>query len=54
MSTAAKAKGIPAAIIDGGCRDISEHRVLGYPVSSCYSDSAHELIGRSSRDTTQL
>jgi regulator of RNase E activity RraA len=33
MSTAAHAKGIQAAIIDGGCRDISEHRELGYPVS---------------------
>jgi regulator of RNase E activity RraA len=34
MSTATQAKMIRAAIIDGGCRDISEHRELGYPVSS--------------------
>jgi regulator of RNase E activity RraA len=33
MSTAAQTKGIQAAIIDGGCRDISEHRELAYPVS---------------------
>lgn len=33
MSTAAKAKGIKGVIIKGGCRDLAEHRELGFPVS---------------------
>jgi regulator of RNase E activity RraA len=33
MSTAARTKGIQATIIDGGCRDLLEHRELNYPVS---------------------
>ncbi|KAL7421697.1 hypothetical protein Q5752_003467 [Cryptotrichosporon argae] len=32
MSTAARAKGIAGAVIDGGCRDLREHRALGFPV----------------------
>lgn len=33
MSTAAKAKGIKGVVIKGGCRDLAEHRELGFPVS---------------------
>lgn len=32
MSTAAKTKGIAGCVLDGGCRDLSEHRELGFPV----------------------
>lgn len=32
MSTAAKKKGILGAVIDGACRDLAEHRALGFPV----------------------
>jgi len=32
MSTAAKTKGIQGAVLDGGCRDLNEHRALGFPV----------------------
>lgn len=32
MSTAAQAKGVVGAVLDGGFRDINEHRALGFPV----------------------
>lgn len=50
MSTAAQAKGISAAIIDGGCRDISEHRELSYPVKCLdvllHSESDNQVFAR--------
>lgn len=32
MSTAAKTKGVVGAVLDGGCRDLNEHRELGFPI----------------------
>lgn len=32
MSTAAQTKGVQGAVLDGGCRDLNEHRALGFPV----------------------
>jgi regulator of RNase E activity RraA len=32
MSTAAKTKGIAGAVLDGGCRDLNEHRAIEFPV----------------------
>ncbi|ORY34073.1 ribonuclease E inhibitor RraA/Dimethylmenaquinone methyltransferase [Naematelia encephala] len=32
MSTAASVKGVLGAVVDGGCRDLTEHRELGFPV----------------------
>ncbi|WWC61799.1 uncharacterized protein I303_104384 [Kwoniella dejecticola CBS 10117] len=42
MSTAAKAKGIKGAVILGGCRDLVEHRQLGFPVFAQF----HSTIGQ--------
>lgn len=33
MSTAARQKGVLGAVIDGGCRDLAEHRTMVFPVS---------------------
>ncbi|WVF71413.1 hypothetical protein IAT40_006217 [Kwoniella sp. CBS 6097] len=44
MSTAAKAKGIKGAIIQGGCRDLAEHRALGFPVFAQF----HSTLGQRS------
>lgn len=32
MSTAAQTNGIAGAVLDGGCRDLNEHRAIGFPV----------------------
>ncbi|BEI85368.1 hypothetical protein CcaverHIS002_0507690 [Cutaneotrichosporon cavernicola] len=32
MSTAAKTKGVAGAVLDGGCRDLNEHRAVSFPV----------------------
>lgn len=32
MSAGAQAKGVRGVIIDGRCRDIGEHREMGFPV----------------------
>lgn len=32
MSTSAHTKGVAGAVLDGGCRDLAEHRALGFPV----------------------
>jgi regulator of RNase E activity RraA len=32
MSTAAKTKGVAGAVLDGGCRDLNEHRAVDFPV----------------------
>ncbi|WVQ99358.1 hypothetical protein IAU59_006491 [Kwoniella sp. CBS 9459] len=42
MSTAAKAKGIKGAVIHGGCRDLAEHRALGFPVFAQF----HSTLGQ--------
>ncbi|WVR06985.1 hypothetical protein IAU60_004022 [Kwoniella sp. DSM 27419] len=42
MSTAAQTKGIKAVVIRGGCRDLSEHRALGFPVFAQY----HSTLGQ--------
>lgn len=44
MSTAAKAKGIKGVVIKGGCRDLAEHRELGFPVYANY----HTTLGQKS------
>ncbi|WVO16231.1 hypothetical protein L204_103902 [Cryptococcus depauperatus] len=44
MSTAAKAKDIKGVVIRGGCRDLAEHRELGYPVFATY----HTVLGQKS------
>lgn len=41
MSTAAKTKGIAGAVLDGGCRDLNEHRALGFPVFA----RSHSVLG---------
>lgn len=56
MSTAAKAKGIKGVIIKGGCRDLAEHRELGFPVSQDINlfQYAHSLsIDRCMQTITQ-
>lgn len=32
MSTSASTRGIAGAVLDGSCRDLQEHRALGFPV----------------------
>ncbi|KAE8537872.1 hypothetical protein D1P53_005933 [Cryptococcus gattii VGV] len=44
MSTAAKAKGLKGVVIRGGCRDLAEHRELGFPVYASY----HTTLGQKS------
>ncbi|WRT66290.1 uncharacterized protein IL334_003243 [Kwoniella shivajii] len=41
MSTAAKSKGMKGAVILGGCRDLAEHRQLGFPVFAQF----HSTLG---------
>lgn len=41
MSTAAQAKGVQGAVLDGGCRDLNEHRALAFPVFA----RAHSTLG---------
>lgn len=32
MSIGAKTRGVQGVVIDGGCRDLAEHREIGFPV----------------------
>lgn len=41
MSTAAQTKGVQGAVLDGGCRDLNEHRALGFPVFA----RGHSVLG---------
>ncbi|KAK8864343.1 hypothetical protein IAR55_001590 [Kwoniella newhampshirensis] len=42
MSTAAKARGVKGVIVQGGCRDLNEHRQIGFPVFAHY----HSTLGQ--------
>ncbi|OCF74729.1 hypothetical protein I204_05111 [Kwoniella mangroviensis CBS 8886] len=42
MSTAAKAKGIKGVVVLGGCRDLKEHREIGFPVFAQF----HSTLGQ--------
>ncbi|WVW83820.1 hypothetical protein I302_105841 [Kwoniella bestiolae CBS 10118] len=42
MSTAARAKGIRGVVVLGGCRDLKEHREIGFPVFAQF----HSTIGQ--------
>nr|XP_031863206.1 uncharacterized protein CI109_001078 [Kwoniella shandongensis]KAA5530278.1 hypothetical protein CI109_001078 [Kwoniella shandongensis] len=42
MSRAAKARGVKGVIIQGGCRDLAEHRELDFPVFAQY----HSTLGQ--------
>jgi len=44
MTAGALARGATGAIISGRCRDLSEHRALGFPVFS----RSHSTLGQSS------
>jgi hypothetical protein len=55
MSIGAKTRGVQGVVIDGGCRDLAEHREMGFPVRHQYHlTSLYELIERSLRDITPL
>jgi regulator of RNase E activity RraA len=41
MSTAARAKGILGVVVDGGIRDIKEHRDMEFPVCTRSFCRAH-------------
>lgn len=39
MTAAAVKRGIIGVVIDGGCRDLKEHRDKGFPVRKCSSST---------------